>query len=405
MASINIRPEFFTQSESSNKECLSFIINKTRPITTPIVAPNLSGDIIFDFTTGSSEWLDLYNSHVVFRFTTSAITDFAEIDNYGACLFDRGQLFFNGVMVSSSNNWTQDSILNKRLQFGASYNKSVNGFGYLTDLLVQGNATFTNYPNGSYSVSEYFDALFMRSPNIMVPPNTNIRIVLTAASTNGVFKTIRGDSVDTAVTITANDFYMNTHLVIKSDPVPDNFKLSLITTDSFKSSISSTSVDVQHVCKPNLVRLSSFFIDTAAYGANLLKLFSEANFRWTTDNSSTTNTDKLNTLYFKAGQHQLPNEQFDATTYGMTEIYNQYNVLANKTLDPAGNETLNEWLQMGPILTVPVVKPIGDTSKNIEVHGTFATQPTAFCYLTAHNEQIVEFIYSSGIPLQTNKSF
>jgi len=408
MASINIRNELFGQSESSNKECLSYVINKTRPITSGIVSNSLSGDIIFDFTTGASEWLDLFNTHLVYKFETNTLVDFLEMDNYGQCLFDRGQLFFNGVMVSSSNNWTQDSILNKRLQFGADYNKTLNGFGYINDAADQAAATANTYPAGSYTVTEFLDALFMRSPDVIIPPNTNIRLILTTAATNGINKSGRGDGVNSAMVIVAKELYLNTFLVVKSDPVPDNVKLSLITTDSFKSSITSASLDVQHMSKPNLVRLSAFFIDVKAFGTDLTsadKLFSQCNFRWDTDNSYATTTDKLNTLYFKAGQHQLPNEAFDATTYGLLEMYNQYNVLSNKTLDPSGNETPTEWAQMGPILTVKVVKPIGDTSKNIEVHGTFAATPTAYAYLVAHNEQIVEFIYQNGVPLQTNKSF
>ena len=104
--SINVRPEFFIEPESSNKECVNSIIQQIRPITSSIVSGALSGEIIFDITTGANQYLDLFKSHVNFRFTVTVTTPFAAFDSLGACIFDRGTLYINGVKVCQSNNWT-----------------------------------------------------------------------------------------------------------------------------------------------------------------------------------------------------------------------------------------------------------------------------------------------------------
>jgi len=401
MASINVRPEFYVAPESSNKEAVSSIIQQVHPITSNLSSGTLSGDVIFEINTGANQYLDLFKSHLVVNHTVTITTSTASFDNVAMCLFDRAQMFINGVKVANSNNFTQDSILSKRLNFSAAYNRAVNDILYLGAI-----ASTADYPGATttkHSSMEFLDALFIRTPDVIIPPNSNVRIILSAASgsTNGINKMYRADGDNTAgVTLAINDLYFNTYYLNKSDQVGAQHILKFVTPESFVASIGGTSLTQQFSCRKNLVRLCAAFQSTIATSAlaNYIKIYNTTLFRYATDDSTT----RPNTILFKAGSQNLPNRAFDNTTYNFRESHMAMQLNSEGILDPAGKETFTEWGAQGQIYTVPVVKSISDDVSQVELQVTFASAPAAVAFFTIMYEQFVSFSYGpNGQLLET----
>jgi len=228
-----------------------------------------------------------------------------------------------------------------------------------------------------------------------VPPNSEVRLIFTCAVNNGVNKSTRVDAAAGMLTTAVSSLWLNTYTITRPDKVPESYELTLITPDSFKASIATAALDIQHMTKANLVRLSAFFISTAAttaVTAGVNKLYTVPYFRYVTDGFA--GATALLNLYFKAGNQQLPQRQFD-NTFQFTDAWNQFAEMTDKGFDPAGSETEANWLIKGPIYTVPVIRSIKDTSRNIELHGNFTAAPAALAYLVAHYEQHLTFTYDS----------
>jgi len=399
MASINVRPEFYVAPESSNKEAVSSIIQQVHPITSNLSSGTLSGDVIFEINTGANQYLDLYKSHLVVNYTIT-LTTTVSFDNVAQCVFDRAQMFINGVKVANSNNFTQDSMLSKRLNFNAEYNRNVN------DMLYLGATVATvDYPGATASKHasiEYLDALMLRTPDCIIPPNSNVRIILSAASgsVNGLNKLVRSDDDSGVAALAVNDLYFNTYYLNKSDQVGAQHILKFVTPESFVASIGGTSLTQQFSCRKNLVRLCAAFQSTAATTAiaNFVKIYNTTTFAYVTDDTTT----RPNTVLFKAGSQNLPNRAFDQTTYGFRESHQAFLLNSEGILDPSGKETLTEFMAQGPIWTVPVVKSIGDDVSQVELQVTFASAPAAVAFFTIMYEQFVSFSYGpNGQLLET----
>jgi len=380
-------------------------MTQIRPITNNVVSSQLTGELILDYTTGNNEYLDLFKSHIALNFTTASQTPEVRLDSLGACLFDRGQLFLNGVRVCSSNNYTEDSLYHKRIMFSSDYNKKHNDVLYEAD----GAAASSTYADGTHCVIEHLDGLFLRTPDLIVPPNTNIRISFNCAPASGLYKSVLGDGTDSAITYTVNDIWMNAFIVSKDEQVEDEFPLRFVTSESFKSSISSASLNIQYSLKENLVRLGAVFQSTGAYDTSLGaadKYYNAPHFTYTTDGNSvgTPEAMQLYTLYMKAGSMQIPSTPLDNTTYGFRQSFQQMMEAREATLDPNGGETLEEWLNQGPIYSFPIVKSIADTSKTCELVATFKGTPTAWAYLFATYENFVMIKYANGVPISTTTS-
>lgn len=397
MADINIRQEFLSLSpESSNKEFTGEYVQQVRSITSNIVSSALVGEVIFQFNTGGS-WCDLFKTFLTLKYTTSSITDYAELDNLASCIFDRGQLYLNGKRVCGTNNWTSDSILSKRIQFGPTYNKSINDIRY--DALAAGS----NYPGAAagYTSTEFLDALFLRSPDMLIPPNTDVKLICSPASSSGLYKSLRGDASDTAITLAINDLYLTTHFVNKPSP-PEDYVLKFVTLESFKNSVSSASFNQQIACKDSLVRLAAHCVDSTSENATATIIYNSVAFRYETDGmNGATATDKLNTLQFKAGNQVLPLKEFDNATYGFRDSYIHFINACQKSLDPSGCETQTEYETQGVIYTMPVVHSSSDPIRHVELNAVFAAQPTAFMFLTCFYEQMIRFQYRQGVLVDT----
>lgn len=404
MADINVRHELFGQPESCNKEALAERYVKHRSVSNPISNTGvLSSTAIFEVTTGNNEWMDLFKCCLTSEVTTGTVVSFGILENLGACHWQRGQLYINGRLVSSSNNYTNDSILSKRLQFSKSYNESVNDIRYRFGVQgVPASLPVATTPgiavsDQKFSTREYLDGLFLRtSQGLWVPPNSRIRLELYPAADNGLNKSGFGTTTFVCP-ITVNDIYLTTSSIIDSKLNPTEHFMKFITMDSFRSTPDGTAHNQQVSVRDNLVRLSANFIDSTAED-DIKTHFTAAKFIYDTDGVSSIVTDKVNTLQFKAGQMVLPSEPFD-TTYGFYQIYMDQLNMNQKVLDSAGGEPYDSWAWSGPFYSVPVVKQQGDQIKNVELRIVFKAAPTVSCFLTSFHEQIIRFVYNNSIPV------
>lgn len=398
---VNVRPEFYLQSEETNKKMTSMVINSVYPSSSNISSGIMSGDFIYNIETGPNQWLDLFKTHMVVRFTPAFVTAAESLHNYATCLWDRAQLYLDGKLVASSNNYTEDGALSRRLQFSAEYNKNINDMTYTAPGTAGTDGTVYATTVKASDI-DHLDSLYLRTGSLIVPPNTSVRFVFTSSSTsNGILKSLVAADTGTAMTTSISAVYMNAYLMTNDVPMPENYNLVFITPDSFKSSISGTSLDIQHQTKANLVRIAAHFVSTAADSrtGTAVKTYSTPVFKYVTDESTT----KCNTLYFKAGSQQIPQRQFD-NSFGFQDTHAAFNELSDKSLDSAGGETRTEFLARGIVYSAPVVRSYGDQSKNIELHATFASAPAAYCFLTAWYEQVFSKTYDpSGIPLDSMK--
>ena len=282
--------------------------------------------------------------------------------------------------------------------FGSAYNKAINNILFTGDGFAGANTYETGH---SHAVQESLDGLFLRTPDLIIPPNTNVRIHLTASSANGLYKSIRGDNADTNASITANDIWFNAHFITKSVPVPDMVQLKFVTPDSFKSTITGASHNVQYTMRERIIRVSAFMISATATTTTITtKAYNIPNFTYVTDGD--TEAQQLDTLVFKVGSQQIPQSPFDNTTYRAYESYRQIMEMCEHSLDQTGGELYSEWAAQGKYYSVPVVKSANDTQKNVECMATFKAQPTTTnLYVTGHYENFVTLTYQNGVPVDT----
>ena len=387
MASINVRPEFFGQPQTANKECSSEIIQQVFSQTSNVASDVISGDAIFDLSTGANEWLDLFKTHIAVQYTWTGTVEHARNENFAACCFDRAQLLLNGVKVANSDYFTQDSMLSKRLNFSETYNENINNLTYIKP------AAATTYGTvGAQTSIEHLDALFLRNPDCIIPPNTHVRLILTA-SNDYLTKTLVSDASNGAGTTAIAKLYINRFTIIKTAPVSDGDHIvKLNTFQTFKSAISNATLNTQVMVRESCIRLAAYFQSNTIHAD--FSIYSATNFSYLND----VVTAKLKTLLFKYGSQQLPSRAFDNTSYGFQESHMLNMTMAEKTLDPAGGETYTSWLNQGPIYSVPVVKTSTDTSRTVELQCLFATNPAAFSYLTAVYENFISIPYMQGVP-------
>lgn len=396
MADVNIRESFYTLPEDSNKSASAAHVQVYRPLTTNVANDTISGQVIFEINTGFNEYLDLFKTHLELDYATDAGTAANIDDAFLPNIFARGQMYVNGVKVSSSQNWTQDSILSKRINFSRSYNAAVNGMAYAAPGAASTAST-------NWKQHEYLDALFLRTPECIIPPNCNVRFLFDVdadyfqkaalLATNGAGETLLYD---------LKALVMNVYTVVKADAVPEDWTMKLITLNSFLSTATGTSENRQYQVSSNIVKAALTLQSTAFKTAAAAKIYGGHLFTYLNDGDAGANA--IATLDFKLNNITIPNTRWDFT-YGHRGAYINYLNESGGVLDPSGKETYTEWLDVrGPIYIANVVKPAGDKSNSLQINATFTATPAAFVIITSMEEQIVEIKYDtkSGAVVATN---
>lgn len=393
-ADVNIRESFYALPEDSNKSASAAHIQVYRPLTTNVANDTITGQIIYEINTGFNEYLDLFKTHLELDYEVTGAPISSITDAFLANIFARGQMYINGVKVAASQNWTQDSILSKRINFGRSYNAAVNGMLYA--------APIANVA-GNYKQHEFLDALFLRTPECIIPPNCNVRFLFDVDAdyfqkaaileTNGVAQSPLFD---------LKTLVMNVYTVVKADAVPEDWTLKLITLNSFLSTCTGTTENRQYQVSSNIVKAALTFLSTAYKTAAAAKVF--AGHLLTYENDGDGEARRISTLDFKLNNIVIPNTRWDFT-YGRRGAYINYLNESGGVLDPAGKETYAEWLDYrGPIYLANIVKPAGDKSNSLQINASFAAAPAAFMIVTSLEENIVEFKFDtkSGAVVSTN---
>lgn len=380
---------------SENGSGVSQRVIQLRPTTNNIVSSALRGDVIYQYTTSSGEFVDLSKLFHVLRYTCSSTTDFIRLDDLVDCVFNRAQLYLNGAYVSGSNNYTQDAIISKRVCKGLKKNK---GYGNL-DFIADGAATATSAVEDlAYESVGGLDALFLNTgKSVYIPPFTDIRMVFSADS-NYIYKSAIGDGVDSTTTLAINDLFLRFNSIIADVQLPSNYMIKLNILDSFKTSIGAAAHNQQVTVRPNIVKVGAIFQSTGAESESLTKAYNTPHFTYATDGQG--GATQLYTLYFKVGSQVLPSERLDVSTYGFRLAHNDF-LSENQFLNTCSPEKLSDWLNQGPIYTYRVIKGIADSVQTIELNCTFKAQPAANSILFSINEQFVSLQYQNGVPSGT----
>lgn len=399
----NVRDEFYEPVEAVNKTAVGAHVQTYFPTTSNISPTGLiSGQTIFEFYTGAGEYLDIFKTHLQLRYSVGA----GAAASYGDCplsnIIARGQLYINGKKVASSQNWTQDAILSKRISFSRPYNMSVNNLTYNNVAAV---LPFTAGPvanaAGTYTDDEYLDALFIRDESCIIPPNCNVRLLLDIDS-NYLLKMALLSVADPPVgAFTVDSIRMMAYTIVKQGPHPSEFVMNLITLNSFLSSIGAadTTANKQYQVSPTIVKAAVTFLSTAYLTAVNPKVYAGNILSYATDTAAA----RMDALDFKLNNIAIPNTRWDFSTHGFREAYLNYINESGGISDSAGKETFAEWQRYGMIHLANIVKPESDKSNSLQVNCHFAAAPAAFLIVTSFEEQAVRLSYdpSSGSLLDT----
>ena len=389
----NVRQQFYEEASTTNKTASAAHVQTYFPITSNITAGVISGQVIFELNTGFNEYLDLFKSHLSLDYTLFGAAGPAFTWNPGDCplsnIIARGQLYINGVKVAASQNWTQDAVLSKRINFSGTYNKAVNS---LTFAVAGAIAPTPAVAGTTYIDDEYLDALFIREESCIIPPNCNVRILLDIDSDYLAKMALADGWAAAPGTMSVNKLKFIAYSVVQSGAIPKEWLLKLITLNSFLSSIAGTNENKQYQVNPSIVKVALTFLSTAyktptAAGVN--KIQAGNLLKYVTDTAAT----RLETLDFKLNNIVIPNMRWDFS-HGFKEAYINYINESAGISDAACKETFAEWQTYGMIHLANIVKPPEDKSNSLQVACSFVAQPAAFMIITAFEEQIVKIDYN-----------
>lgn len=405
----NVRDEFYEPVEAVNKTAIGAHVQTYHPTTANISGGAISGQVVFELNTGAGEYLDLFKTHLQLHYRLIAAAGPAFTWAVGDCplsnIFARGQLYINGKKVASSQNWTQDAVLSKRISFSRTYNASVNGFTYAT---AGADSVGAVAPNGiTYTDDEYLDALFIRDESCIIPPNSNVRLLLDVDS---AYEAKMGQRTRNVVvgTMSVEHLRLIAYTVVKAGGHPKEHVINLITLNSFLSSITNAAENRQYQVSSTIVKAAVSFLSTA-YAADAAGKVQAGNLLTYVGQHTAqgmAGASGLIGLDFKLNNINVPNSRWDFSDYGYREAYLNFINETGGISDSAGKETYDEWLAYGPIHVANIVKPESDKSNSLQINAQFSatTVPApAFMIITSLEENAVRFKYepNSGVLLTT----
>lgn len=390
--------------------------------TPTVLVTNVSGQFEFSFTTSNNQWLDLFSSHFFTRYTVTAPDANAGIyQHVMQNLIGSAYMYINGIQVAYTNNWSVASQVNKRIQFSKGYNKSFNDVNYDSDVplatgvLAQAIANATpitqslqpGYPlaiatAGVYTSTEYLDGFFIRDrDSCFIPPNSEVRIVC-IADASAVGKSIKSTAAanTSIMTINAVEFIANS--VFRSDPVPEDYVLKLITNQITTSTVTADCNRTLTV-DPNICKVAICFQDSALATATATgKVYGGCELGYGTQNNRTAATGiltgvagaaQLNTLQVQLGSIVMPPQAYDFATNLFREAYDDYILATNKIRSFESQESFQDWL-CEPIYLFNIPRPINDKSTNLIIRATrTAGGLTPFMHIIEMDEQLISFKY------------
>jgi hypothetical protein len=402
MADKNVLSLSFNDSETTNYEATALFVSDVAPRNINNNANIPRGDVVFEFNTPKDTFCDLFKTYMSMQYRivgpapvgnnpAAPVNVYWHNDTILPCMFSRAEVFVNGVKISSSNNYTQDGVLSRRLQFGADYNKSVNGIYAIPSIA---DAATDVSPAGSYTAIDTMDSFWLRqSEGLILPPETNVRMVFTIDDSYKAKAAIKPAAAAAAGDIQIDSFSLRPCFYVNPSEVKKSYRLRFISLNSFKSTISDgdTQTTMQYTVAPTVMKVALVH-QPVGYDAMDATAKLSAAFLF---NSPL----QVTTCQMKNGNVVFPQTPY-SMTYGWRAIYQDYINHSQQIAKDAGKEPYQYWCgtaaaddrnNWGPIILAPLVKDRMDPSNTLEVRESF-TPPAAaqYCILTAFEEQLIE---------------
>lgn len=424
----NIAPEAYipAESELANQDLDRSIDDVCLPLTSNLVAGVLQGDVVFQFSTGQDEYIQLPKTFLGVDY--GVIADNAAVDAIdivdkalAPCLWQNARFEIEGQRVATSNNYTTDWAISNRLQYSADHNKAVNDIRYIDiNALaaveeVAGVAAVYN----RYTSYDNLAALFYRTENMLLPPNTHYKLTLTPEAYEQYKQ--KSSYKDTRVAgaqrleIFIYRMYLNLHRIRRSTKPVGDYTLKFMNIESNMSTPTAASHNIQYQVSSKMRKCGVVMVSTAARTEAAAKLYSPIRFRYATDLTAAAKQQGwvagvgtgLYKLQFKSGALLMPNSIYNIDATGLKEVYLHYLNSVGKYNDAGAPETFAEWLMQGPIYVEDAVKSPLDLSTNLQIEMTFQATPAANVYTFQINETILSWTWTGpqdSIPVFTNLS-
>lgn len=405
MGDKNVLSLSFDTGSSTNSGAESLFVQKLAPRNVNLTPATgaISGDVIWEISTPKDTFLDLSKTYMSAEVLDEEKKDDSVYLNDRLllpCMFQRAVVYLNGVRITTSNNYTQDGFLSRRLMFGESYNKSVNSMFDIPAIaaayLVAADAA------NKHVIKDTLDSLWLRqSEGLIVPPNCNIRFEFTVDSNwraKNVFTGSANPVVAVGVGAKIQNLWMHPCFYVNPQAVAADYRLRFISVNSFKSTLASngTSLTLQYTIGPS-IKKCCFTMQAANYETIGVSKRTAA-FQFD-------NLAKVQTLQFKHGNVVYPQTIYNFG-YGLEQAYEDYVNHSQQIAKDSGKESydiyanqyqvggfkvdatnLNNW---GPIIVAPIVKNEEDATNTIEINATFTgVAATTYTYLSSLEEQVV----------------
>ena len=411
MADRNVIPIAFDDQVTTNYGSQSLNVHKLAPrnINLTPASGAISGDVVFELSTPKDTFLDLFKTYMSAEIQEDEKKNDTIYPNDRLllpCVFQRAVVYINGVRISTSNNYTQDGFLSRRLQFGKSYNKSVNNmfpseYESFTDAYV-----VAGDKSSKIISKDTLDSFWLRqSEGLIVPPNCNVRFEFTVDAKWREKNLFTGSGalaqVGTGPKIQA--IWMHPCYYVNPTEVKESYRLRFISINSFMSQLAAgaTTQTLQYTVSPTIVKACFTMQPTGFQTIAQSKRTSAFMFD---------NTAAIQTLQFKCGNVVYPQTMYNFA-YGLDQAYEDYLNHSQQIAKDAGKEeigvfsnsnngttNLQNW---GPIFVAPLVKDETDPTNTIELNATYTgTGSVTYTIMSSLEEQKVD-ITQSGMDLIT----
>ncbi|HEY9757643.1 MAG TPA: hypothetical protein V6C97_20910, partial [Oculatellaceae cyanobacterium] len=302
--------------------------------------------------------------------------------------------------IATSNNYTQDGYLSRRLQNGKSYNQSVhNMFSKEWDSFTDAYVVAADRTTRIIS-KDTLDSFWLRqSEGLIVPPNCTVRFTFTVDAKWREKNVFTGSGALTRVGAgpRIQNIWMHPCYYVSPAEVKESYRLRFIGINSFMSQLAAnaTAQTLQYTINP-LIKKVCLTMQSAGY-QTIAASKRTAAFQFD-------NTAKIQTLQFKCGNVIYPQTVYNFA-YGLDHAYEDYINHSQQITRDSGKEEIGMYANLnppatnvnnwGPIFVAPIVKDDSDPTNTIEMNATFTgTGAVTYLILSSLEEQRATLIQS-----------
>ena len=411
------------ESELHNQDLVQSVDERVLPLTNNLVNGFPQGDVHISFSTGESEFIDLPKSYIAVKYTVAADAGAAGdsfVEHVAPCLWSSGRFEIEGQRISQSNNYTFDWALSNRMQYSADFNKAMNSMSYKQNAditVVNARLTEPATASSSYISIDNMAAFFVKTPNLLLPPNCHYRYVLTPeVRSTFLQKCSTADTQDATAArleVTIDSITLHLHRIKKSTRPEGDYTLRILNFESNPSLPTGLTHQVQYQISTKAKKVGCALVSTADTTAAAVKVYAPWRFRFANDLASdaiaklgTVGTNGITKLQFRNGSLNMPLSAYDfGSASNLKEAYLDFLNATGKYNDSGNPETLAEYLRQGPIFLQDMIKGPLDLSTNLTTEATFAAQPVARFYVFQLLENVINWTWEgpgNSIPVFKN---